>query len=72
MRPENQSASATNVFEYMQEAIRSSQRREALLSAHADQQQSLLQDIFLRRLLRGEFMLESDLIREPAHGGRLA
>lgn len=67
--PENQSASATNVFEYMQEAIRSSQRREALLSAHADQQQSLLQDIFLRRLLRGEFMLESDLIREQHMAG---
>lgn len=67
--PENQSASATNVFEYMQEAIRSSQRREALLSAHADQQQSLLQDIFLKRLLRGEFMLESDLIREQHLAG---
>lgn len=67
--PENQSESATNVFEYMQEAIRSSQRREALLAAHANEQHSLLQDIFLKRLLRGEFMLASDLIREQNVAG---
>lgn len=62
--PGNQPESASDVFEYMHKAILSSQEKEALLSAHADHQQALLQSIFYKRLLRGEFIQKSDLLRE--------
>ena len=62
--PENQPENASNIFEYMRKAILSSQEKEVLLSAHANRQQELLRTIFLKRLLQGEFLLESDLLRE--------
>ena len=67
--PQNQSASATTVFEYMQEAIRSSQQKEAQLSAWADEQRNLFRNLFLRRLLQGELPLESDILREQPLAG---
>ena len=67
--PENQPENAANIFEYMRKAILSAQEKEALLSAHANQQQELLRTIFLKRLLRGEFLLESDLLREQHLAG---
>ena len=62
--PQNQSQQASTVFEYMQEAIRSSQETEALLSAQTEGQRFLPRKIFLRRLLRGELPLASDILRE--------
>lgn len=62
--PKNQPDSATNMFEYMQEAIVSAQENEALLNEHAHQQRTLLRHIFLKRLFRGEFLVESELVRE--------
>lgn len=67
--PENQPENAENIFEYMRKAILSAQEKELLLSAHADQQQELLRTIFLKRLLQGEFLLESDLLREQRLAG---
>ena len=67
--PQNQSASATTVFEYMQEAIRSSQQKEAQLSAWANEQRNLFRSLFLRRLLQGELPLESDILREQPLAG---
>lgn len=62
--PQNQSGNAKDVFEYIQNAMLSMQQRNAQLSTHADTQRALLRSIFLRRFLRGEFLLESDLLRE--------
>lgn len=62
--PEHRSGHATNVFSYMQEAIANAQESEALLSAHANEQRSMLRDIFLKRLLHGEWQAESDLLQE--------
>ena len=67
--PQNQSQQANTVFEYMQEAIRSSQETEALLSAKTEEQRFLLRKIFLRRLLRGELPLASDILREQSQVG---
>ena len=39
--PQNQSQQASTVFEYMQEAIRSSQETEALLLAQTEEQRVL-------------------------------
>jgi two-component system response regulator YesN len=67
--PQNQSGSAKNVFQYMREAIVFSQQKELLLTAHADRQRDWLRGIFLKRLLRGEFVMESDLLREQNIAG---
>ena len=67
--PQNQSQQASTVFEYMQEAIRSSQETEALLSAKTEEQRFLPRKIFLRRLLRGELPLASDILREQSQVG---
>ena len=64
--PQNQSQQASTVFEYIQEAIRSSQETEALLSAKTEEQRFLLRKIFLRRLLRGKLPLASDILREQS------
>ena len=50
----------------MQEAIRSSQETEALLSAKTEEQRFLPRKIFLRRLLRGKLPLASDILREQS------
>lgn len=67
--PRNQSGSATSVFQYMQEGIRSSQENEDILHEHADQQRGLIQTTFLKRLMRGEFLMESELVREQINAG---
>ena len=64
--PQNQSQQASTIFEYMQEAIRSSQETEALLSAKTEEQRFLPRKIFLRRLLRGVLPLASDILREQS------
>lgn len=64
--PQNQSQQASTVFEYMQEAIRSSQETEALLLAQTEGQRFLPRKIFLRRLLRGVLPLASDILREQS------
>ena len=67
--PQNQSQQASTVFEYIQEAIRSSQETEALLLAQTEEQRFLLRKIFLRRLLRGKLPLASDILREQSQVG---
>ena len=67
--PQNQSQQASTVFEYMQEAIRSSQETEALLLAQTEGQRFLPRKIFLRRLLRGVLPLASDILREQSQVG---
>lgn len=63
---QNQSQQASTVFEYKQEAIRSSQETEALLSVKTEEQRFLPRKIFLRRLLRGVLPLASDILREQS------
>ena len=67
--PQNQSQQASTVFEYIQEAIRSSQETEALLSAKTEEQRFLPRKIFLRRLLRGVLPLASDILRQQSQVG---
>ena len=64
---EYQSGSATNVFSYIQEAILNAKERESLLSAHAVQQKAILREAYLKRLLRGEWQIESELLQEQQH-----
>jgi len=67
--PEHRSESARNVFSYMQEAIINAQEHEALLSAHASHQMHMLKSIFVKRLLKGEWQSESDLLKDEANAG---
>ena len=67
--PQNQSQQASTVFEYIQEAIRSSQETEALLSAKTEEQRFLPRKIFLCRLLRGVLPLASDILRQQSQVG---
>ena len=67
--PQHRSESARNVFSYMQEAISNAQEHEALLSAHANQQTMILKSLFIKRLMRGEWQTESDLLKDEAEAG---
>lgn len=53
-----------DIFAYIQSAVESMQRQNALLVSRTDKQNELLRSMFLRRLLRGELQYPSDILRE--------
>lgn len=61
---EHQSISATNVYTYMEEAIFNARQKEALLTARDSQQRMMLRALFLKRLLRGEWQAESEIMND--------
>ena len=66
---EHQADSATNVFNYVEQAFMNAREKEALLSARAQEQESVLTENYIRALLRGEWQAESDILQEQDRVG---
>ena len=67
--PEYQSADAPNVYAYMEEAFLHAREKEAALEASGRKKIYKLQNVFLNRLLRGEWQTAAEIQQEQEQAG---
>ena len=67
--PEYQSENAPNVYAYMEEAFLHAKEKEAALEASDKQKLYKLQNVFLKRLLRGEWQTAAEIQQEQEQAG---
>lgn len=67
--PEYQSADAPNVYAYMEEAFLHAKEKEAALEASGRKKIYKLQNVFLNRLLRGEWQTAAEIQQEQEQAG---
>ena len=67
--PEYQSTDAPNVYAYMEEAFLHAREKEAALEASGRKKIYKLQNVFLNRLLRGEWQTAAEIQQEQEQAG---
>ena len=61
----DESANIKDVFTYIQRAANKTLRQNEMLHLHLKKQRIIMEEVFLRKLISGDFLYESDVIHEP-------